>query len=369
MSLLKKSMKLSMMIVLSIPLVVSGCSSPSSSATSPSAESSKTPLDSSTETVKAATRSGEEHTLLSDNKEIQVSVPSNWKKYSNKNVEMLFTASDQQENSGLSITRVSKSDLAAGSTLEDAFNIFNDPFSTGLEPGPDTDTYKLNIDSKTASVIESKGSLNGKEVYYLNAALETNNHFYRIFLFHPDGSASEDHDTFVQIAESVKILNDEMTTEDPGRSSIVKKTLTSEDGYIQIRIPSNWSTSLSLVPDADLQASFVNNEDYMAVLHEAKEDVGADITLQDYYDLIMENNVNPEGNASISERVPVTINGMTGWQVEVRTEVERMKIGYVYTFLESATHFSQVIFWTFESRFDQAKDDYKEYTETYSENH
>lgn len=295
-------------------------------------------------------------------------MPSDWKVFSSENVQLLFSAMDQQASRGITINRIAKSDLTAGTTLEDVHKLFNDSTASGLEPeNKDAPTYTLHIDGKTAPVIEGKGSAQGENIYYLNAALEAEHHFYRIFLFHPGGSASADHEDFVRIAESVKILNDELTMVDTGRSSYTKQTLTSEDGLSQIQIPSNWLVTPNLSSDADIEAAFVSNEDYMVVLREAKEELGNDITLQEYYNYIMKNNADPDGTASISERTPVKIHGMNGWQVEVLTEVDQMRIGYVYTFLESTNYFSQIIFWTTEGRFDKAKADYKNYTETYSE--
>ncbi|BFH10490.1 hypothetical protein J6TS7_32960 [Paenibacillus dendritiformis] len=91
-------------------------------------------------------------------------------------------------------------------------------------------------------------------------------------------------------------------------------------------------------------------------------------TLEDYYDLLYERNYSelaPEGPV---EPKSVTINGLPALQFEIQwVSEDKIKIAMLITLIESPRQFTQVVFWTIQSKIEQKRERFIEAAASYKE--
>lgn len=145
-----------------------------------------------------------------------------------------------------------------------------------------------------------------------------------------------------------------------------QQALHNEDGSLSISVPANWS-ELQLNPTADIQAGRLESEDYVMVLSERKDTFSDSLTLQEYYELVTKNMSATIENGVFGDPQSVTVNGQPALQFELRGEIEKIKIGYIITIVETDKSFSQILFWTLQNRMDQKRATYLELADTFKE--
>ncbi|MEQ9412077.1 MAG: hypothetical protein RIK87_30480 [Fuerstiella sp.] len=130
-------------------------------------------------------------------------------------------------------------------------------------------------------------------------------------------------------------------------------TLTSSDGQFQITVFEGMSEASDLNDEADIQAANLFTEMYVVVLSEPKVDFEDDMTLEDYRDLCYPQFVENLG-ATMSQPEQVrTAADDRALQYDIHATVDKIKIGYLVTFIDTGTHFHQVLAWTLESKYGE----------------
>ncbi len=142
-----------------------------------------------------------------------------------------------------------------------------------------------------------------------------------------------------------------------GSDSDTTKVVKSEDGKMELTIPSNWNDNdEDLHDEAELRVSSYSEEKYAIVLNEEKESFEDDMTLQEYHDLIIGNMKESIDNFEASEPTETDLNGNKAILVEIKGSVDKIKVVYwIYT-LESTNNFTQVIGWTLQKDGEKNKE-------------
>lgn len=142
-----------------------------------------------------------------------------------------------------------------------------------------------------------------------------------------------------------------------GSDSETTKVVKSEDGKMELTIPSNWNgNDEELHDEAELRVSSYREEKYVIVLNEEKESFDDDMTLQEYHDLIINNMKKSVDNFESSQQTETELNGNKAILVEIKGSVEKIKVVYwIYT-LESTDNFTQVIGWTLQKDSEKNKE-------------
>ena len=139
--------------------------------------------------------------------------------------------------------------------------------------------------------------------------------------------------------------------------SKVMKPVVSNDGLTELQVPSNWRElgGADRNLEASLQYCNLFAETYGLVLTETKAEVAAaiekreeDCAIDDYADLMI-NALTLDGFIAGPAK-SVIVDGLTGVRVEMKTNIDGIKIAYLVTFVEGETHFHQVHCWTLQSR-------------------
>lgn len=121
---------------------------------------------------------------------------------------------------------------------------------------------------------------------------------------------------------------------------------------ITLVLPGHWVDLDNLNEEADLGAGNLANEEYFIVMAESKIDFDGD--LAEYSAITSGGMVDALENAEITEPKEISINGLPAIQREISGTIDRAKICYLHTTIESKGHFYQAMGWTLKSRRDTA---------------
>ncbi|MFL5801292.1 MAG: hypothetical protein ACJ8CR_06075 [Roseiflexaceae bacterium] len=147
---------------------------------------------------------------------------------------------------------------------------------------------------------------------------------------------------------------------------VTPTAITADDGKSQVTVPGTWQKLSNLNDEADLQAGYPRQEQYLIVLTESKVDL-VDIDLEAYAELILQKLTSSLQSPQISEPRNLTINGRPAIQYEVRGIVKNLNVVYWLTSVEGAKHFHQVLAWTLASKVETNQPVLREVIESFHE--
>ncbi|GIP40916.1 hypothetical protein J31TS4_41960 [Paenibacillus sp. J31TS4] len=136
--------------------------------------------------------------------------------------------------------------------------------------------------------------------------------------------------------------------------------LASGDGLLRIELPSSWKQEETLNEQAALQAADRTQEEFMIVLSENKALFPTGTSLQKYWALLQQGKLSEVvRHADLSEPEETSIGGREALQIEVKGEVDKVRIAYAYTLVATDTQFHQIIFWTTQPRMEERREAYR----------
>lgn len=354
--------------------ILSGCGSdnipPTTTDPSPSPTASTEPSASPTASQKPAADGKE---LKSKDESVQITVPKDWKENDSLNAQAILGAANLVKEKYVIAVPFAKSEFADDTTLDDFMTVANQNIEMTAENTKISETKDIQIDGIPAKQAVISAEITGIKVRYLITYLEKGNRFYQLAAWTLDERYDEYEEEFTNVINSFRVLKDDVETT-AGNGSDSKTSgkdvvLTDSADLTEITLPGGWTEANGLNDEADLQALNLSagNENYLMVLNEPKTDFDDGFTLQEYYDLIMSMQTDGSliGNAVHSDPVETDINGNKGIQFEVRGEVDKVKIAYLFTLVESENGFHQVIFWTNANKMDDNKQTYIDATNTF----
>lgn len=131
----------------------------------------------------------------------------------------------------------------------------------------------------------------------------------------------------------------------PKNTNALTKTITSEGGNLQMKIPDSWREDESLNASADLQASNRVQEAYALVIADSKQDFG-NRTLKDFAEIAKENFLKGITTPTLSEPRSLTINGKEAVRYQIDGTADNVKVTYLLTLMETESRYLQVIAWS-----------------------
>ncbi|GBF77950.1 hypothetical protein PA598K_06535 [Paenibacillus sp. 598K] len=306
--------------------------------------------------------------LLSQNEDMQITIPKDWKEDNQLNPVARLSASNRAKEKYIMVIATSKGDLADNATMDDYIKIFNENTAPSVEnfsPSEPTDTT---IDGAPAKQVEITGEVQKIKVHYLATFVEKDDAFYQVVSWSTQKQFPGYRDEFNAISHSLQVLKPlEATTQPDGGNADLEVYEGSSENF-QIMLPGDWSEETMLTPGADIQAARMAQEDYLAIITEEKSTFADDVTLEGYLDMVLQNGMleaieNPEK----SEHKNITVNGKPAIQFTLTGSIEKVKVGYLFTVVETDNEYSQVIFWTLQQMLDQKIPAYQEYLQTFGE--
>lgn len=143
--------------------------------------------------------------------------------------------------------------------------------------------------------------------------------------------------------------------------------VTSTDGRVQVEVPGTWSRDQKLNDVAILQAANPISEMYVIVISESKEDFADTTTLDDYVSLSHDGLAKNVSEADSKTPVPTQVSGHSAREYQLSGTVDRVKVVYLCTVVETPTHFYQILTWTLPSRFKNNESTMRSVTQSFKE--
>lgn len=137
----------------------------------------------------------------------------------------------------------------------------------------------------------------------------------------------------------------------------------------QLTATKEWEKAdLSSNEDASLILSGKNRNKGYLVICEGKEELGDDVTLDDYFDAVKSENTELEAGIQEESIKDITLkSGYEAKQLMVNINHNNENLKYIITLLETDKSFYQLIGWTMENIYDKSEKDFVEMTESFME--
>ncbi|CAM3426141.1 hypothetical protein [Marinicrinis lubricantis] len=157
--------------------------------------------------------------------------------------------------------------------------------------------------------------------------------------------------------ENQEPVEEEPVDEEPVIEGNVHST---EDGKAEVTLPDDWN----LVEQkqnalSTLEAANMRDEKYIMVISEAKTDIGGELDLATYADLITQQMTAVAQNSEQSDVADMTIDGHPAVQFNLNGTVQGVDIGYLITIIETDRDFHQVVSWSTGSNYGNHEEEFK----------
>ena len=323
----------------------------------------------------------EEKTFTSKDGQVELTVNKGWVEDPVLNEQAILAVSERKNEKYAIVNALLKSNMADGATLDDFKAIFMSNIDLSITNAEESNNKTINVASTEAQLFEITGEAQKVKVHYLVALLEKGGSFYQIITWSTQSKFEDNKQELLQAIESFKVLKETPTTPaststsppestDPNNKdgkNIELTTMTSDDKKAEITIPASMSYELELSPDADIQASRMQQEEYMMVLRESKDTFADNFTLTDYSTAVTDSMSQTLLNATLTEPKEMKINGNPAVQYELSGEIDKIKISYLITLVETDGNFTQLLFWTLQNRMDEKRDMFINAANTFKE--
>ncbi|MCQ3974077.1 MAG: hypothetical protein DPW09_11575 [Anaerolineae bacterium] len=130
------------------------------------------------------------------------------------------------------------------------------------------------------------------------------------------------------------------------------KTIVADDGQSQLDVPGDWKKLTNINDVAQLQAGQPQQGLYAMVIGESKA-FFADMTLEGYAKLILDNNFSKLESSTVSSPETITLDGHQAVQYRIDGTIQGIKATYILVIVEGSDKFFQIIAYTAQSEFDR----------------
>lgn len=137
--------------------------------------------------------------------------------------------------------------------------------------------------------------------------------------------------------------------------SFAPAVFTASDNQSRVTAPGNWKDLPELNDDAELHIGEENDEIYLIVLTESREDLG-DLPLDEYTDLVTANFSETIEDATFSEPRTMMINGMEAIQLDITGTVDDLDVVYTLTGVAGDANYFQLVGWTLADRVERNRE-------------
>ncbi|MBP1989937.1 PsbP-related protein [Paenibacillus eucommiae] len=312
-------------------------------------------------------------TLTAPDGNFEITVPKEWKDDAALKQLAKISASNRGKEQYIMINEVSKNDYSDGAALEDFKNTFISGTAVSLKNYKEDEVSEITIDAVPATQLIFSGEAENIKVKYIVALLEKGNSFYQLVTWSTESKFEANLSTFEQVLHTFKVLKETSAEETagttapsaaPSANSNEPKVMKSKDGKLELTVLGDWKEA-NLNEEADLQGAKLSSEDYFIIMKEEKDLFADDMKLAEYNKIIADNMSAGLQNATVSEPVSLEVNGQPALQSEITGEVDKIKIAYLLTTVQSSKHFSQVLFWTQQKLMAEKKQGYMDATKTF----
>ena len=134
------------------------------------------------------------------------------------------------------------------------------------------------------------------------------------------------------------------------------KVVFSADGLSQVTVPGSWRPMPEMSEEEGIEAGSVAADQYVASVAESRIDLDSALDLAAYARWALDEARNRVTADSTSEARPLTVQGRSAIQYEIRGTTDRhIRVVYWVTVIETPHHFHRVFTWTLLSRASESE--------------
>ncbi|OBY77836.1 hypothetical protein BBG47_19705 [Paenibacillus sp. KS1] len=301
---------------------------------------------------------------------IQLTLPSSWRQNNEINNMAQFAAYSRSDNRFVAVNSTLKADMAEGATIDDIVDrtISNNNTIT-MEDMEVIDIRDASLGSDAAKQLEIRGIGNGtkEKIHQLVTIVGKGDYFHLIVFWTKESKFDKYKDEFEQATQTFKVLkasDSEAAATAPAKPKVFK----SADSRMELTLTDNW-LEYPLNEEAEISAVYPTGNEFVIVIPDDREEMGDIKTLEDYYDVLYENNYSEfASEGAVKEPKRVNINGLPALQFEIQGVLEnKEKIAMIITLIESPKQFTQIQFWTAPSKIEQKRERFIEAAASYKE--
>jgi hypothetical protein len=304
--------------------------------------------------------SGSGKTFTSSDGQVQLTLDKGWTEDPAIQKQAILGVSQRKKEKYAMVNIVPKSSMADNATLEDFKAVVMTNLTSALTDAKEANTTTVQVDSTEAQLFEMSGEAQKVKLHYLMALVEKGGAFYQVSTWSSQSKFTAVKEDLLKAIQSFKVVKEVPLDAVPSSPDSDKDagttTLKSDDKTLEITVPSYMKNEMELSAEAEIQASRAIQEEYLIVLHERKDTFEDGFTLEDYHKAINDNMINTLTNPVPTEVKSIKVNGQKALQYELIGEVDKVKVGYLVTLVETDDHYTQVLFWTLQNRMDEKRD-------------
>jgi hypothetical protein len=306
--------------------------------------------------------------IFSINNISSITVPDDWTNDMQLNPQAIINISNQVKEKYAIVFTEPKEAFADDMTIKDYYEIIMNNIKTKMDISESTEPQEVMINNYPGLLYEIHGEVEKIKVGYLCAIVETDEYFHQIMTWTLESKFDEYKDEFTKIIGSLKELDESNRPQGKSNQSAEEtKVIEALDGQSRITVPKGWNANYNLSEIAAIGASDNINQKFALVVTETKENFSSDITIDEYCNLVVEYMELSVSNSNITEKKKLTINGKQAVQFELWGEIDKIKIAYLITIIETEDNFHQVTLWTMQSRFNEFKEEFSKIAESFEE--
>lgn len=314
-----------------------------------------------------------EHRVIeSDDGSLRIRIGEDWNADEELNHRALIAISNRSEEKYFVVRSVSKASMAGGASLNDFVQTTNETMQIKAEHTEIFNETETIIDHNPAKQMEIKAEIDSVKLHYLMTYAESENWFYQISSWSLESQFERHKEELMSMMNSVEFLSEpktvpESTSEEGSGETKESVTLMGDDGSSEMTFPYGWMEMDDIHPEGNIQASRIDasGEHFFVSITESKQDFSDDITLEVYYDLLIDMQESLIQNKQYTDPEFLTIDGNEAMQFELTGEVDKVKIGYLFTLIETEHALYQTFFWTKQSELDEHADTYRDIIQTF----
>jgi hypothetical protein len=148
------------------------------------------------------------------------------------------------------------------------------------------------------------------------------------------------------------------------RLAAERKEIASSDGKIKVTVSGMWTKLPELNKQASLQVGDKSKEMYLIVITDAKADLD-NFALEKHHQLTRDRMLHKMKNASVTEPVPLTIDGHPATQDELSGTENNTNVVFLHTTVDDGDYVQQILAWTLKSRRAEQNQSLREITGTF----
>ncbi|HHV59377.1 MAG TPA: hypothetical protein GXX49_03610 [Clostridiaceae bacterium] len=301
-----------------------------------------------------------EKTVESEDGRLSLKLPGNWEKSKIKlNPEARLEVSSQNDESHVFVIDESKKAFVESIKLEDYYEILIENFNNELYDCKVSEPTEIIVDGKKSILTEIKGSTGDSRVVYWLLAVDSGDSFTQVTGWTLESRYDQSKEEILDIVKSfrkkVKASSTAETGAKPKESGVM--AVKSEDGKMELTVPKHWnSKDEELGKDADIAVTSRSEDKYVIAVYHEKEQLDDNITLLDYYNLVVGNVLKTMESYVVSEPMDTEVNGKKAILAGIKGTASKVEIAYWICAVESEKSFAHVSGWTLYSKVEENRD-------------